>query len=573
MTASFRVAVAFILSILCQLAEAKRPPASHHLEAQADGSLQLGREGASARKHRALHHNAFARREEMPANALELSGQVWHDSDAAKTETSEFQVLSPEPVAAANTDESWWARLEGSLFSVFLGVMVLSWSLPVLWVNERNQVAMESLLLSAQRDCIAASADQVDKTNRGKLVHVSGQLCSCVPLVDERFDDVRFEKGCARLQSVVEVYRWVETPVSVRCDDCESEALTEYRYSLEWCTTFEDSQHFQEAAGHENLLPPMIRLGFAHADAERVSLGNFEVPQDLLQNITTFQPAEQHLPSKISASPGLRFCRAPDQRYFYCRAHSDKQTGETVADQVGDLRVHFMWVPDSPITVVALQTGEHAQSRGIRRKSLDDSATEGRETFAPYRPIWRSAFRWGPDDERKALLIAARQSHGEVAHDRLCFDKPLCCLCCCCSLAIRVFSSRAVIGEVYYISEKEETMKESFTAIQRTAGSLRVWGSRLLGWLLMFLGLILTTHPFIGLFASGPPLQKFGSGAIWLLCFGGTGCLTLLVTLSAYAIYRPMLAILMAITLSVAVIVPYMVQFYLPHGMSQRVLG
>jgi hypothetical protein len=126
---------------------------------------------------------------------------------------------------------------------------------------------------------IAADQTKVDPGNEGKLVHISGELATKLPLTDPEFG---VSTPAARLVRTVELYQWKEdsrTETKKNLGGSEDKVTT-YTYTQVWSEPRIDSGRFHDPGGHEN---PQLRYRHFEVAARDATLGAFRPGEAVLR--------------------------------------------------------------------------------------------------------------------------------------------------------------------------------------------------------------------------------------------------------------------------------------------------
>ena len=200
---------------------------------------------------------------------------------------------------------SWIKRLGNSFKGVLVGIVLFIAGFPVLFCNESRSVATAKRLDEGAGAVVSVAADKVDGANEGKLVHVSGLATTEDTLVDDQFG---VSAKAIRLVREVEVYQWVEHSETrpVKKDGKEYKETT-YTYKLEWCSKPVDSQGFKEK-GHDNV-PATLAFGDRESFATKVTLGAFSLSAEDIRRIhgeaPLAFPADYKVPESIAGAQFL----------------------------------------------------------------------------------------------------------------------------------------------------------------------------------------------------------------------------------------------------------------------------
>lgn len=176
---------------------------------------------------------------------------------------------------------SWVKRLGNSFKGVLVGFVLFIAGFPVLFWNEGRSVATAKRLDEGAGAVVSVAADKVDGANEGKLVHVSGLATTEETLVDEQFG---VSAKAIKLVREVEVYQWVEHADKHREKRGDKEVeVTTYSYTQEWCPKTVDSQRFNEK-GHDNV-PAVLPFDDRESFASKVTLGAFTLSANDIRRI------------------------------------------------------------------------------------------------------------------------------------------------------------------------------------------------------------------------------------------------------------------------------------------------
>lgn len=133
---------------------------------------------------------------------------------------------------------------ESNPFVEFIfGVILISFALPMVWMNERRQVKMYNLIKKAE-DNVVRNVDNsmVIEDNHFNLVHTMGMPTTENNIQDERFT-ISIEQTM-KLRRVVQMYQWKEEIEQE--DDHQT-----YHYKKEWSSSLHNSEAFSDPS-HKN---------------------------------------------------------------------------------------------------------------------------------------------------------------------------------------------------------------------------------------------------------------------------------------------------------------------------------
>jgi hypothetical protein len=339
------------------------------------------------------------------------------------------------------------------------------------------------------------------------------------PVADAQFQEAVLGSSL-KLQSSVEVFEWVPTR---NASLSGKERQSSRRFRCEWSTVHHKSREFKKPCP-ENPRPPRgIALGTATKTCGMVELGGYVIGERGLGSLQHFQPAAHLLPDRLTAHGILFFANRQDGYYYARPGHAaDSPEPGFGEPKVGDMRAHFMHVPEGPGTVVAVQCEK-----------------DGKVSFVPYRPIARLPCTTD-FQERMRLVEEGGRSLGEMKREASCCAGGAASFCCCACNAIgSCCKAEAVTEEIFYTSDRLESAQKAFQqVVQRSP--CRVWNFRLVGWGVMLLGFEMALGPVAGpMPALWPPALGTGLGVSVL----ATLSTTTFVMSAAHAPYRPLVAV------------------------------
>lgn len=438
--------------------------------------------------------------------------------------------------------ESFLERLQASVTQFVVGLVLITFSFPVLWFNESRNAAMETVIGRGKSQCRDASGKTAEIENRNWLVHLEGEpMRAIAPVKDPQFD-VALQSGCVRLQSVVEVFQYVEHESKEEKEKPGGgkDVITTYSYTTEWSTSWNDSGNFQDRS-KSNSKPTGLDLGRHSTECSHVEFGEaFVLPEELIVQCTEFTSAEPQLNDSVKHRSGTSFEKRGDNHFYY---HVDGQMARHEA-KIGDARVRFMYVPDGPVSVLALQA---------------EKSGEAKDSFLPYRLVSRGWCGTSEEEEKLLLRKRAELSAADLAAEsQVGSGGCLWCLCCACNL-VTMFFSAVTTPEIHHLFHGRKDKHECFGVLEQNTQRL-VWSLRLVGWSMMFVGLFSLFSPFLTFIKVipwlGPLLSKLGGTLIWVVCFLVTVSVASVIICLAYLVHHPLKALLYSAVAAAAIAVP-----------------
>jgi Transmembrane protein 43 len=243
------------------------------------------------------------------------------------------------------SNTGWFGRIGGAIKGIFIGIILIIVSFPVLFLNEGRAVKTQKTLEEGASSVVKVSANAVDAKNEGKLVYLSGSATSEGALSDEQF---KVTSDALKLRRKVEFYQWKEekrTETKKKLGGGE-ETVTTYDYVKEWSERPIDSSNFHKSKEYKN---PEPTLSEAEWVKDSIKLEAFMLSPGLagqIDNFSTLQaPAPAELPAEIA---GKKLHK--DGSGFYLGA-------DPATPAIGDMRVSHEAAPPGTVSVIAVQKG------------------------------------------------------------------------------------------------------------------------------------------------------------------------------------------------------------------------
>jgi len=185
------------------------------------------------------------------------------------------------------TSQSWFSRLGSSVKNIFVGFILVIVSVILLFWNEGRAVKTDQSLKEGASLVVSVSSETKDPANEGKLIHFTGEARTPSVLTDTDFG---VGGSALKLQRIVEMYQWKEKTQSTTREKLGggTETTTTYTYSQDWSDNVIDSSNFKESETHIN--PTAKRFENKEWLATNVSIGAYEIPEDLLMALSGYQP-------------------------------------------------------------------------------------------------------------------------------------------------------------------------------------------------------------------------------------------------------------------------------------------
>jgi hypothetical protein len=255
------------------------------------------------------------------------------------------------------TSESWFSRIGGAIKGIIFGLLFFFIAFPLLFWNEGRAVKTYKTLREGGGAVISVSSDRIDPANEGKLIHLSDTAFTEEVLTDPVFG---VSDKALRLRRKVEMYQWQESSESETKKKLGggTETVTTYSYSKSWSDSVIRSSGFKKPEGHEN--PGTMPYVSEEQTANQVTLGAFQLSDSQIRRINQFKTLvvreDTPLPENLKGRIRIQ------ENGFYLG-------DDPASPQIGDLRIHFTFVPPVPVSMIAQQEGGrlkpyHAQAGG-----------------------------------------------------------------------------------------------------------------------------------------------------------------------------------------------------------------
>jgi hypothetical protein len=489
-----------------------------------------------------LHHEA---------KHLEHAGHVKHGQPAGGG------------AVTSTTNESYLERLQNAMAQFVVGWVLIFFSIPILWFNERRLAKMESLVITGKSEFSTVSAKLAEKEKCGDLVHLQNEsMVSAAPVNDSQFD-AKFDSNCVRLQSLVEVFQIIEHEKTEEKEKFGGgkEKITTYTYDESWSAEWHDSRKYHNANKRgTNWKLESLNTGSFMTNSKRVELGEgFVLSGALVDQCCNWSSAAERLGSSVAFSSGKAQFRLGTDDHFYFRrnssmmgmSYSDAKWEGDGSPQVGDCRVRFSIVPDGPVTVLALQAeADHPGERS---------------SFLPYRVIQRPfCGSMETEAKRRAFINQGQKSHEDLADEDGC---PGCfpTLCCCACNIVAKCCSALFTPEINHLWDGDKSSNQCFKDIANAAAAT-TWMIRFGGWLMMFIGLYMTFAPFTEILVIlpflGPILKSVGNFVVGLFSFIVTVLISLIIIMIAWLAYHPLYAFFYSLLIGAVMAAPMVIDMF-----------
>ncbi len=233
------------------------------------------------------------------------------------------------------------ARIVVTALLLFLGAFVL------LFFNERRAVRFYQSIGVGEGAVTSVRMDRIDPTNDGKLVHVTGLATTGEILTDPVYG---VSANAIRFRRDVRVYK----PVAGARDEPQEEGETGAGSSDReaqgiWSEPDNEINRSLLAVDEprNRSFRPFARW---KAEAQRVTLGAFFLPTQLVEQLDRFRPMTLSESDRENLPAEIRYQAILDKGELFFGA-------DPGSPEVGDIRVGYSVLEPTTVTVVAQQTG------------------------------------------------------------------------------------------------------------------------------------------------------------------------------------------------------------------------
>jgi Transmembrane protein 43 len=249
-----------------------------------------------------------------------------------------------------NSSTSWITRIGNVLIGIVVGIILIPFSLGVLFWNESRAVETAKSGKEGESIVLSVGAQSVDPANEGKLVLVSAPIT-----VTEFPIDSFLGVGTSgmRLKRKVEMYQWVEKSQSKtrKMLGGGQETTTEYSYSKDWREGSSDSSVFQDSEAHQN---PLLTVRSESFSSPSGKLGAFDLSSEQLGKFGVMEPLAltDSQVSEFPAKLGTTLSVTIDS------GGAAVLSNDALNPTVGDLRVSYGVVKPAQANLMAGQSGK-----------------------------------------------------------------------------------------------------------------------------------------------------------------------------------------------------------------------
>ena len=258
-----------------------------------------------------------------------------------------------------STKISFGQNIKNSLSGVIFGLILFLLSFVILWWNEGNNVAQIYKANYMAKNAIEVSAEQINRENDNKLIHVSGKATTDATLTD----NIITIPNAFVLKRTVEMYQWQEN-VQTESKDELGGGTTEtktYSYEKVWSEDAINSEDF-EKAGYNNPKFPIQSEDFY---AEKGKLGEF--------NLTSRQTN--------AMNDCIEYTNLPQKWEYKINNGMYYKGSNPDSPNIGDIRISYEYVPSGiNISIIGQQKANDTITNMELKNSFAYLQTDGLKT-------------------------------------------------------------------------------------------------------------------------------------------------------------------------------------------------
>lgn len=409
-------------------------------------------------------------------------------------------------------------RLKSACAGVVIGLGLFVVAFPVIFLMEGRYVKLEADIGAAEGALEGRSgkADELKADWEGKFVHVTGTAKTDDVLSDAEFG---VSVNALRLARKAEMFQWVEEEKSEKRG---KKRVKVYTYEKEWAEGSIDHTRFQEPAGHENPTNPYESDAWG---ATNVAFGKFELSTDQIANLGSLEPLK--LDGALAATPASTTpAETPKPA-----SETPKPAAANVCPECGKELKSAQGMQDhmkakhgkdaaaapaeSAPAEAAPAEASGAVAGGLKR--VGDTLYKGKDPNAPQVGDLRVSFEYTPPSADASFL--AQQAGNKLQPFML------------------------STGRTW--DRQEDGIVDAPTMFEnaRTENTFMLWIGRIVGFLMMFIGLSLFFKPLTVMADVIPILGDVIGMGFALAAFGIAAVCSLMTIAVGWVFYRPMFGI------------------------------
>ena len=247
------------------------------------------------------------------------------------------------PPLPGSTRTSFFQGVKSSLIGSGFGLLIVLIFTVTLWKNEGRAIRTARGLAEGSAIVVFVDAVKADPQYETKLVHLSGDALTKLPLEDAAFG---IKRPALRLTRKVQMYQWKEkSETSFQNTDSGKTGTTVYTYDKVWDEKPINSTSFNQPLDHTN--PTAWRSTNDRWLAKDATIGAFHLPEGLVEKLGEGEPMPLAEDGYAFTEPNPPLLR--DGGLYF--------GANPIMPQVGDLKVSWQILKPGPFSIVGRQSG------------------------------------------------------------------------------------------------------------------------------------------------------------------------------------------------------------------------
>lgn len=233
---------------------------------------------------------------------------------------------------------TYWENIKNSFSGMLAGLVLFLASFVVLWMNEGHSVSQINKAKFMNKAAIEVEANQIDRANDGKLIHVSGNATTNEKLTDE----IISVPNAFVLKRKAEMYQWSEKTKKETKDELGggTTETTTYSYEKVWSSHPIDSSNFRKTSYHN----PSFDMESVSVYAKTGKLGDYKLTEKQSQSMGDLSEY-----TELPANPNYKV-----YENMYYKGYNPQNP------QIGDIRISYQYVPSGvDISIIAQQKSDN----------------------------------------------------------------------------------------------------------------------------------------------------------------------------------------------------------------------
>ena len=425
------------------------------------------------------------------------------------------------------TNESWFGRIGNAFFGILIGIVMFLGSFVLLFWNEWNYVQEAKSLAEGEKSVISVKADSVDKANEGKLIHLSDKATT-----DETLEDQQFklqQPQALQLIRKVEMYQWKENVKTTKKKKLGGGRTTTKTYTYEkvWSSTPINSGKFNQNPESQGKVNPSFPFMGQTYTADKVTVGKFTLPTDLVKKIggAKSRPITDSDYQAMPVDLQQRYQLSGDK--LYSRRNVNNVSPNPMPNSNNnDPDNPNPNNPDenkNPCQVEQTEGDKQAQEQKKDEQKKEEQKKEEPKTTPPTETIGQPQI----GDVKISFSVVEPQEISVVAKQTGDSFEPY---------------KTSVGRTIEMITQGKKSATEMFEAA-KGANDMMVWILRLVGWIVMGVGIYLVFNPLVVFADVVPFLGNILGAGIFIVAALVSLVLSLITIAIAWVFARPLVGI------------------------------